>query len=119
MVTSEGAPEGAESDRTGPAPMRTVDFVVEGPITPADIPVLCARARALMDRGDVGLVVCDVRALGAADGVVVDALARLQLAARRRGCRVALRHASIDLLGLLALAGLSDIVPLAPEQDGW
>ena len=119
MVTSEGAPEGAESDRNGPAPVRTVDFVVEGPITPADIPALCARARALMDRGDVDLVVCDVRALGEADGVVVDALARLQLAARRRGCRVALRHASIDLLGLLALAGLSDIVPLAPEQDGW
>ncbi|HET9610556.1 MAG TPA: STAS domain-containing protein [Acidimicrobiales bacterium] len=118
MATTEGAPDGARSDPTGASPTRTVDLVVEGPITPADIPVLCARARALMDRGDVGLVVCDVRALGAADGVVVDALARLQLAARRRGCRVALRHASIDLLGLLALAGLSDIVPLAPEQDG-
>ncbi|HET9608980.1 MAG TPA: hypothetical protein VFP06_05195, partial [Acidimicrobiales bacterium] len=66
MVTSEGAPEGAESDPAGPPPARTVEFVVEGPITPADIPVLCTRARALMDRGDVGLVVCDVRALGAA-----------------------------------------------------
>ena len=119
MVTSEGAPEGAESDRTGPPPTRTVDFVVEGPITPADIPALCARARALMDSGDVGLVVCDARALGAADGVVVDAMARRQLAARRRGCRVALRHAAIDVLGLLALAGLSGIVPVAPEQDGW
>ncbi|HEX6421320.1 MAG TPA: hypothetical protein VFZ77_22655 [Acidimicrobiales bacterium] len=93
----------------------SVEFVVEGPITRADIPVLCARARTLMEGADAALVVCDVRALGQqADAVVVDALARLQLAARRRGYRVALRHASIDLLGLLVLAGLSDIVPLEP-----
>ena len=119
MATTEGAPDGARSDPTGASPTRTVDFVVKGPITPADIPRLCARARALMDGGDVDLVVCDVRGLGEPDGVAVDALARLQLAARRRGCRVALRHASIDLLGLLALAGLSDIVPLEPGQGGW
>lgn len=119
MATAEGAPDGADSDPPGPSRAHTVDFVVEGPITRADIPVLCERARALMDGGDVDVVVCDVRALGEADGVAVDALARLQLAARRRGCRVALRHASIDLLGLLALAGLSEIVPLEPGQDGW
>lgn len=119
MAKPEEAPDGADSDPAATPATRTVDFVVVGPITRADIPGLCARARALMDAGDVGLVVCDVRALGEADGVAVDALARLQLAARRRGCRVALRHASIDLLGLLALAGLSDIVPLEPGQDGW
>jgi ABC-type transporter Mla MlaB component len=89
-----------------------VVFVVEGPIAPADIPGLCKRARALMDRGPVDMVICDVGALTGPDGATIDALARLQLAARRRGCRVALRGAGADLLGLLALSGLSDIVPL-------
>jgi hypothetical protein len=42
-----------------------------------------------MARPGVERVVCDVGALVVPDGVAVDALARLQLAARRRGCRVA------------------------------
>jgi ABC-type transporter Mla MlaB component len=87
-------------------------LVVGGPLTPADIPDLCERARALMDRTGVHALVCDVGGHVEADAVTVEALARLQLAARRRGCRVSLRGASIDLLGLLSLAGLTDIVPL-------
>jgi hypothetical protein len=83
--------------------LRSVVFVVYGPIVEDDIPGLCRRVRALFD-GEVDQVVCDVGALVAPDGVTLDALARLQLAARRRG---------IDLLGLLDAAGLSDIVPLA------
>lgn len=108
------APGMARQDGGG----RTVTFVVHGPIRPSDIPGLCARARALMAPGDVELVVCDVAGLVRADGVTLDALARLQLAARRRGCRVAIRNASIDLLALLGLAGLSDIVPLHPDPPG-
>ncbi len=97
---------------------RTVIFAVDGTIRPADVPRLCARARALMAPDDIDLVVCDVGALVRPDGVTLDALARLQLAARRRGCRVAIRNASIDLLALLGLAGLSDIVPLHPDPPG-
>jgi ABC-type transporter Mla MlaB component len=92
---------------------RTVVFVVRGPIAEADIAGLCARVRGLLDARDVDRVVCDVADLTAADGITIDALARLQLAARRRGCRVVLRGASIDLLGLLSAAGLSEVVPLA------
>jgi hypothetical protein len=92
---------------------RSVVFVVRGPITAGDIPGLCTRVRGLFDGGEVDRVVCDVTDLTAPDGVTIDALARLQLAARRRGCRVVLRGACIDLLGLLAAAGLSDVVPLA------
>jgi hypothetical protein len=44
------------------------------------------------------------------DAVTVDALCRLQLAARRYGCRVRLRHASDELLELVAFMGLSDIL---------
>jgi len=42
--------------------------------------------------------------------VTVDALARLQLAASRIGCRVELRHASDDLSDLVVLMGLHDVI---------
>ncbi|HEX6578096.1 MAG TPA: STAS domain-containing protein [Jiangellaceae bacterium] len=103
-------------------PHRTVVFVVDGPLAPADVPGLCRRVRVLMERPGVARVVCDVGALVVPDGVAVDALARLQLAARRRGCRVALRHAPAELLDLLELAGLTEIVPLESWDDdagGW
>jgi hypothetical protein len=49
---------------------------------------------------------------------VVDELARLQLAARRRGCSIRLRDASDDLLGLLHLCGLATMLGgAAPEPD--
>jgi hypothetical protein len=54
-------------------------------------------------------MVCDVGAL-APDGAAVDALARLQLAARRIGLDLRLRHASSELQGLLAFVGLSDVL---------
>ena len=44
------------------------------------------------------------------DAVVVDALARLQLAARRTGCQVRLRNASRELLELVAFMGLCDVL---------
>ncbi len=44
------------------------------------------------------------------DVALVDALARLQLVARRLGCSIRLRHASADLLGLLDLLGLAHVV---------
>ena len=43
--------------------------------------------------------------------MTVDALARLQLAAQRRGCQVRLRHASAELLELVAFMGLRDVLP--------
>jgi ABC-type transporter Mla MlaB component len=52
---------------------------------------------------------CDVRAL-CADVAAIDALARLQLAARRQGCRIQLRNASHDLLDLVAFMGLCDVL---------
>jgi hypothetical protein len=43
--------------------------------------------------------------------VTAYALARLQLAAGRRGCQVQLRSPSTELLDLLAFMGLSDVLP--------
>jgi len=45
------------------------------------------------------------------DLYLVDRLARIQLAARRIGGSIVLRHPSTDLTELLALAGLDDLLP--------
>lgn len=47
---------------------------------------------------------------GRVDLGTVDALARLQLEARRRGCTVWLRHACPDLIELLELVGLLEVI---------
>jgi len=54
-------------------------------------------------------IVCDVGAL-APDAVAVDALARLQLTARRLGLEIRLRDASSELQDLLAFVGLRNVL---------
>jgi len=56
------------------------------------------------------VVFYDVRGV-TADAATVDALARLQLAARRRQCQVRLRGASKELRELVAFLGLSEVLP--------
>ncbi len=59
-------------------------------------------------RGTV-TVLCDVAGV-AADVATVEALARLQLAARRSGRRIRLHHCSEELRALIALMGLDDVL---------
>ncbi|CAA9546736.1 MAG: hypothetical protein AVDCRST_MAG79-2366 [uncultured Thermoleophilia bacterium] len=92
-----------------PAPRPTV-FAIAGPIERGDLPGLCTRVCALLDRHEGEVLLCDVAGVGS-DAVTVDALARLQLAARRRGCQIRLRQASGELLDLLAFMGLQDVLP--------
>jgi ABC-type transporter Mla MlaB component len=92
-----------------PAP-QSIAFAIRGPITRADLPSLCTRVCALLDGSGADVAFCDVSGVEP-DGVTVDALARLQLAARRYGCRVRLRHASTELLELVAFMGLRDVLP--------
>jgi ABC-type transporter Mla MlaB component len=87
------------------------DLVFTGPITRADVPTLCARARAVLEAESCDPVVCDVGALADPDAVAVDALTRLQLSARRVGRRVELRHACGELQDLLVFMGLDDVLP--------
>jgi ABC-type transporter Mla MlaB component len=89
---------------------RSIAFAIRGPIARADLPGLCRRVCELLERSGAELAVCDVRSVDA-DAVTVDALARLQLAARRHGCQVRLRHASTELRALLAFMGLRDVLP--------
>ena len=53
----------------------------------SDLPALYERVCSLLARSGAALAVCDVDGVDA-DAVAVDALARLQLAARRHGCRI-------------------------------
>jgi hypothetical protein len=52
-----------------------------------------------------------------ADLAIVDALARLQVAARRSGYEVAVTDAPPDLLELIELAGLCEVLGVEPLRE--
>lgn len=91
------------------SPPSTLTFSIWGPIGRDDLPGLCTRVCALLDRSGASLALCDVAGV-AADLVTVDALARLQLAARRHHCLIRLRGASAELRDLVAFMGLEDVL---------
>jgi ABC-type transporter Mla MlaB component len=95
---------------------QTVDFAIHGPITRDDLPGLCDRVCALLSENRGGVARCDVRGVEP-DAVTVDALCRLQLAARRHRCQVRLQHASDDLLELVAFMGLTDVLPAEDAES--
>ena len=90
---------------TGP---HKVAFAIRGPIARADLAGLCDRVCAVLETGG-SVVWCDVSGVDP-DAVTVDALARLQLAARRRSCEVRLLQASDALLELVELMGLTHVL---------
>ena len=85
-----------------------VAFTIRGPIVRADLAGLCDRVCALLGDSPSTVVCCDVAGVEP-DAVTVDALARLQLAALRRGCRVRLCNASLVLCDLVELMGLTHV----------
>ncbi|HEV7806181.1 MAG TPA: hypothetical protein VGO80_10195 [Solirubrobacteraceae bacterium] len=84
-------------------------LAIAAPIADGDVAGLCERLRAVARGSNAQVVVCDVRSL-AADARTVDALARLQLAARRLGCRIRLHRASPELDALLSFLGLAEVI---------
>lgn len=86
----------------------TPQFVVRGPIARADLDGLSDRVCRLLARSREPVVLCRLAEV-APDAVTVDALARLQLAARRYGRQVLLRDASDDLRDLVSFMGLADV----------
>ncbi len=66
-------------------------------------------------RGDAELASWPLAGRDRPDLAVVGKLARLQLAARRRGCSIRLRDACVELLELLDLLGLGEIVSSAAD----
>ena len=88
---------------------QTIAFAVKGPIFRSDLPGLCNRVCTLLEQSAAAVAYCDVRGVPA-DAVTVDALARLQLAAKRHACQVRLRDASGELLELVEFMGLEDVL---------
>ncbi|MFP5346632.1 MAG: lipid asymmetry maintenance protein MlaB [Actinomycetes bacterium] len=91
---------------------------LHGAVEPADVPALCRRLLRLLDDGGARAVVCDLAGLSRTDAVTVEALARLQLTAKRRGGSLLLRGVSPQLTRLLALAGLTAVLPAEPSALG-
>ena len=85
------------------------DFAIWGPIAREDLPGLCDRVCAVLRAHGPGSTRCDVAGVDP-DAVTVDALARLQLAAKRLGCQVRLCNASAELRELIAFMGLRDVL---------
>jgi hypothetical protein len=82
-----------------------VVWVLRGPVARTDIADLCTYLASL----DAALVHCDVAAVEP-DLVLVEALARLQLTARRLGRRVRVVGAGPHLRNLLHVTGLTGIL---------
>ncbi len=99
-----------------PQPPTTLVFTIDGPIARSDLPGLCSRIRSELEGTGAEVALCDVHTIPAVDAVTVDALARLQLLARRLGCQVRLRNASDELLELVAFMGLANV--LAESRSG-
>jgi ABC-type transporter Mla MlaB component len=87
----------------------TIAFAIASPLERSDLPGLLERVCALLEQTSPQVAFCDVSG-ARADAVTIDALARLQLGARRRGCQVRLRNAPGDLRALVALMGLQDVL---------
>jgi len=93
---------------------QTITFGLSAPIARADLQHLCECLCGLVDRTGADVALCDVSRLDPS-AVTVDALARLQLAARRRGCEVRLRRPSKELRSLVDFMGLADVLPQMPD----
>ena len=89
--------------------VRPVEVAIRGPLQRTDLPGLYTRVCALFTANPGATLVCDVTEV-AIDAVAVEALARLQLGARRHDCTVRLLSAPRDLVELATFMGLEDVV---------
>jgi ABC-type transporter Mla MlaB component len=75
-------------------------------------------ATVVLVRGPVEVASWPLTGKGRPDLSAVDALARLQLAARRLGCSIRLREPCAELVRLLDLSGLSGCLEVGGEPEG-
>lgn len=87
-------------------------MVDDGRICGADVARVTDQIRALLSHSAVDMVICDAGAVRAVDLQTVDALARIQLAARRVGGEIQVCRAPPELRELLAVLGMAQVVPL-------
>jgi ABC-type transporter Mla MlaB component len=89
---------------------RSTTIVLASAIAAAEISALCRHVGLLLEDTEANEVICDVAGLLEPDAGTVDALARLQLTARRLGGEIRLLGACGRLHELLHLMGLGSIV---------
>lgn len=94
-----------------------IRIAIDGPVDPVDIASIGDRFQALLQAAGGRQVECDVAALTSPDATAVDALARLQLTARRLGLEIRFSGASIELVDLLSFAGLLEVLSLNGRLD--
>ncbi len=91
-------------------------LVLASPCVHGDVARLVERLAAVILTCDAPTIACDAHDLPASL-VSVEALARLQLAARRRDRRIRLDRVSPELQRLLELVGLAGVVSVAAAAD--
>jgi anti-anti-sigma regulatory factor len=91
-----------------------------GPVDAATTVAWCARIRSTLEHGTTRVVVCDVGQIGGRAAGVIEALARMQLTARRSGGEIRFRHASPAVVELLELVGLAHVLGVCDgeSEDG-
>lgn len=110
MAASERSPT---KEARPPNPMRGlrhVDVVLRAPVSSKDVPGLTVRVLTSLKQSPCLSIVCDVGTFVHPAAEALDALARLQLGARRVGAQVWLRNVSPELQQLLCLSGLDQVL---------
>jgi ABC-type transporter Mla MlaB component len=114
-VPAREDPRGTSPAGRAPPGQNPAKLIVGASIQPTDASILCRSLTALLERRPGSVVECDLAALARADAAAVDALARLQLTAKRCGCSIRLRNPSAEMLALIELVGLREVLrPCAP-----
>jgi ABC-type transporter Mla MlaB component len=112
VAAFEQLPEHRRGARSSLREPRTLTFTVRGPIARADLCGLTNRLQRSLAAAKPDVVICDLTICITPETETVDALARLQLTARRSGAKLTIRDASTQLQELLAFVGLDDVVEL-------
>ena len=80
---------------------------IRGPLARRDLPGLYVRVCELLAEAAGGVLLCDISGI-AIDAVAVEALARLQLGARRHGAEVRIENAPDEVGELIEFFGLAE-----------
>jgi anti-anti-sigma regulatory factor len=92
---------------------RLIVVAIRGQIARDDAQRLGEMVLTLLDGGPTDLVRCDLTGLTRSDAAVLDALCRMQMAARRHRCKLEILDPSVELCELLYLTGLTNVLPVA------
>jgi hypothetical protein len=116
MTHSDRRPSGS------PEPQTVTDRALivvpaEAPVPPEAMVELCRQMVEALAHSRQKALVCDLGRVTAADLTVIEALARMQLVARRRGCAIEFRHVGYGVRELLALSGLCDVLPVIDDAQ--